>query len=52
LAEISPPAQSFQGNLMERAQAKRAVAAGMIGNMLEWYDFAVYGYFAAVIGRH
>lgn len=24
----------------------------MIGNLLEWYDFAIYGYFAAQIGRH
>jgi MHS family proline/betaine transporter-like MFS transporter len=24
----------------------------MIGNLLEWYDFAIYGYFAAAIGRH
>ncbi len=24
----------------------------MIGNTLEWYDFAIYGYFAAQIGRH
>ena len=23
----------------------------MIGNLLEWYDFAIYGYFAATIGR-
>jgi hypothetical protein len=23
------------------------IAAGTIGNILEWYDFAVYGYFAA-----
>ena len=23
----------------------------MIGNILEWYDFAIYGYFAATIGR-
>jgi len=28
-----------------------AIAAGLIGNILEWYDFAVYGYFAAVIGK-
>jgi hypothetical protein len=21
------------------------------GNVLEWYDFAIYGYFAAAIGR-
>ena len=30
----------------------KTVAAGMIGNLLEWYDFAIYGYFAAAIGRH
>jgi len=28
------------------------IAAGMIGNVLEWYDFAIYGYFAAAIGGH
>src|SRR5262249_12641521 len=33
------------------AQARRVIAAGMIGNVLEWYDFAIYGYFAAQIGR-
>lgn len=30
---------------------RRTVAAGTIGNLLEWYDFAIYGYFAATIGR-
>jgi MHS family proline/betaine transporter-like MFS transporter len=30
----------------------RLIAAGTAGNVLEWYDFAVYGYFAAPIGRH
>ena len=27
------------------------LAAGAVGNVLEWYDFAVYGYFAASIGQ-
>ena len=27
------------------------VVAGAIGNVLEWYDFAIYGFFAATIGR-
>jgi len=27
------------------------IAAGAIGNVLEWYDFAIYGYFATSIGR-
>ncbi|MEM7147878.1 MAG: MFS transporter [Verrucomicrobiota bacterium] len=29
---------------------KRVVLAGLVGNVMEWYDFAVYGYFASVIG--
>ncbi|MCA9452621.1 MAG: MFS transporter [Nitrospira sp.] len=30
---------------------RRIILAGLIGNVMEWYDFAVYGYFAAIIGR-
>jgi MHS family proline/betaine transporter-like MFS transporter len=30
---------------------RRTAAAGLIGNVLEWFDFAVYGYFASVIGH-
>src|SRR6516162_2058125 len=30
---------------------RRVIAAGMVGNVLEWYDFAIYGYFASAIGR-
>ena len=37
---------------MNSSQARRTIAAGMIGNVLEWYDFAIYGYFATAIGRH
>jgi MFS family permease len=29
----------------------RLIVAGIVGNVMEWYDFAVYGYFAATIGR-
>ena len=29
----------------------RTILAGLVGNVMEWYDFAVYGYFAAVIGQ-
>ena len=36
---------------MGAAETRRLVAAGAIGNILEWYDFAIYGYFAAAIGR-
>jgi MHS family proline/betaine transporter-like MFS transporter len=37
---IAPPRQS----------AGRTALAGLIGNVLEWFDFAVYGYFASDIG--
>ena len=36
---------------MSSRTTPRLMAAGAIGNLLEWYDFAVYGYFAAQIGR-
>jgi MHS family proline/betaine transporter-like MFS transporter len=36
---------------MASGKTTRIVAAGAIGNLLEWYDFAVYGYFASAIGR-
>jgi MHS family proline/betaine transporter-like MFS transporter len=29
----------------------RLIAAGTVGNIMEWYDFAVYGYLAATIGQ-
>ena len=29
---------------------RRVILAGLIGNVMEWYDFAIYGYFAAIIG--
>ncbi|MCF7967877.1 MAG: MFS transporter [Methylococcaceae bacterium] len=28
----------------------RIILVGLMGNVMEWYDFAVYGYFAMVIG--
>ena len=33
-------------------QVRQAVGAAVIGNVLEWYDFAVYAYFAGVIGKN
>jgi len=35
---------------MTPAQRRKARVAGVIGNVVEWYDFALYGYFAVVIG--
>ena len=33
------------------SQRRTAILAGIIGNVLEWYDFAVYGYFVPVISQ-
>ena len=35
----------------EARQRRKVVVAGVTGNVLEWYDFAVYGFFAPIIGR-
>jgi MFS transporter, MHS family, proline/betaine transporter len=37
---------------MRTSGRTRLIAAGTIGNVLEWYDFAIYGYFAVSIGRN
>lgn len=37
-------------NNMDESAMRRAIAAGAIGNALEWFDFGVYGYFAVIIG--
>lgn len=30
---------------------RRLILVGLIGNVMEWYDFAVYGFFAVTIGK-
>jgi MHS family proline/betaine transporter-like MFS transporter len=34
-----------------RQSAVRTALAGLIGNVLEWFDYAVYGYFTSSIGH-
>ncbi len=36
---------------MVRAEYRRAISAGVIGNVLEWYDFGVYGYLVPTISQ-
>ena len=35
---------------MKPPHTRRIIAAGTIGNVLEWYDFSIYGFFAVQIG--
>jgi MHS family proline/betaine transporter-like MFS transporter len=37
--------------MSERQSDRRAIAAATVGNMLEWYDFTVYGYFAVIVAK-
>ena len=32
-----------------RGERRRAIAAAVLGNVLEWYDFAVYGFMATIL---
>jgi MFS transporter, MHS family, proline/betaine transporter len=34
------------------SNVKRGIVAGVVGNMLEWYDFALFGFFAPQLGAH
>ncbi|MDY6903956.1 MAG: MFS transporter [Thermodesulfobacteriota bacterium] len=34
---------------MKKRKRNSAIAAGVIGNIMEWYDFALYGYMASII---
>jgi MHS family proline/betaine transporter-like MFS transporter len=48
---ITPPGVVTQEFRTPRA-VRRGVIAGVVGNMLEWYDFALFGFFAPQIGAH
>jgi MHS family proline/betaine transporter-like MFS transporter len=36
---------------IDSSHRTRIILGGIAGNLMEWYDFALYGYFAAIIGR-
>ena len=36
----------------EHWSKRRTIIAGIVGNILEWYDFGVYGFFASIIATH
>ena len=35
-----------------RSGSRRAIIAAVLGNILEWYDFAVYGFMATILAGH
>jgi MHS family proline/betaine transporter-like MFS transporter len=48
-AELAPVSMS---ELHDGASQRRLAIAGMAGNILEWYDFSIYGFFAYAIGEN
>ncbi len=48
---ITPPGVITQ-EFRTPAAVRRGVIAGVVGNILEWYDFALFGFFAVQIGAH
>ncbi|MEL6279232.1 MAG: MFS transporter [Pseudomonadota bacterium] len=36
-------------DIVETQRRRKIIRAGLIGNLSEWYDFAIYGYFITVI---
>src|SRR5215467_7653247 len=36
---------------LDRSDTRKAVSAAVVGNVLEWYDFAVYAFVAGIIAR-
>ena len=43
---------SASDDVLREPGRRRLVIAGVVGNVLEWYDFSVYGFFAPAIGAN
>src|SRR5437667_367263 len=43
--------RAAESEIVQPKEITKAVAVGTIGNVLEWFDFGVYGYFAPFIGK-
>ncbi len=49
---METPSDPVPTDVIRRAMLWRAIAASVVGNVLEWFDFAVYGYMVPFIGPH
>ena len=49
VSQVSYPISSPRARVT--ANQRRVIVAASIGNALEWFDFAIYGFFAATIAR-
>ncbi|WP_196223226.1 MFS transporter [Roseibium sp. RKSG952] len=46
-ASVSEPHPDLEGD--RKSDVRRVLAAGAVGNLLEWFDFAIYGFMAPFI---
>ena len=44
--------RTIEGETPAITSQRRLAIAGMAGNILEWYDFSIYGFFAYAIGEN
>lgn len=52
MSQISVPTAGGEpvgGVVVDASVRRRVVAASFVGNFVEWFDYAVYGYLAATI---
>jgi MFS family permease len=55
MTNVSPPPSTIESTAQEPAlvidlgASRRAIIAGSLGNLLEWYEYALYGYMAPII---
>lgn len=50
-ALLPMPSNHSASQAPQTHSTSRLLAAGIAGNLLEWFDFAVYGFFAVTIGK-
>lgn len=46
----APAAEAYKPRELSKGDRQKRMVAIGIGNFMEWFDFAIYGYFAAIIG--
>lgn len=51
LIRRKPPLTQESITVVDQPMLKRAIGAAALGNMMEWFDFGVYGYLAATLGK-
>ncbi|MDF0529787.1 MFS transporter [Tsukamurella sp. 8F] len=51
LLRRKPPLTEESITVVDQPMLKRAITAAALGNMMEWFDFGVYGYLATTLGK-